>query len=217
MATLEENTWKTTVAPYLPIGTTTFPKAKQQALANALQQWTALCINQHLSNIFGRPFPERWEAAFKGRDFLGAMRRQEVDVWVRDDEAGLVLAVDPKHFQSKSSLKKNWKNGHNDLIAFSTNLHERYPLCAVGGVISFPASAADQTDLNQIYGICSRSIPRERPSNAHGKFEGFALAVYDDSGALVWPFNANASRLRPEAAFNDLATILFARTVALVK
>ena len=49
-----------------------------------------------------------WRINYKGKDFLGAVRVQEIDVWVTNLESGLVLAVDPKHFQSSSSLDKNW-------------------------------------------------------------------------------------------------------------
>jgi hypothetical protein len=156
-----------------------------------------------------------WQIVWKGKkNFLGGVRWQEVDVWVAKPETGLVLAVDPKHFQSKDSLGKNWKNGHNDLVAFATNLHERFPLCAVGGVIAFPEWAATKETLDQMHGICSRSIPRERALNAYGKFEGFALVTYNASGNLVWPFPTN-SPLRPSAAFSSLAEKIFSRTIAI--
>ena len=158
---------------------------------------------------------EAWRIHHKGKDFLGAVRWQEVDVWAANAEAGLVLAVDPKHFQSQDSLKKNWKNGHNDLVAFATNLHERFSLCVVGGVICFPEWAAMSQDLKQMHSICGRSIPRERPLNAYGKFEGFALVVYDPYGNLTWPFKPD-SPLRPDAAFAALARALYMRTVALL-
>jgi hypothetical protein len=112
-------------------------------------------------------------------------------------------------------LRKNWKNGHNDLVAFATNLHERFPLCAVGGVIIFPEWAAAPNDLKQMHSICARSIPRERPLNAYGKFEGFALAVYEGSGNLVWPFRPD-SPLKPGTAFTGLAGAIYTRTIALL-
>jgi len=145
------------------------------------------------------------------------MRWQEVDVWMSDDLSGLVLAVDPKHFQSADSLSKNWKNGHNDLVAFATNLHERFPMCAVGGVIAMPEWASSESILRQMHGICSRSIPRDRPVNAYGKFEGFALVVYDERGELVWPTPLPPhSPLHPSSAFQTLAEKVYSRTLAIV-
>jgi hypothetical protein len=103
----------------------------------------------------------------------------------------------------------------NDLVAFATNLHERFPLCAIGGVICFPEWAATPRDLKQMHSICGRSVPRERPLNAYGKFEGFALAVYDAGGNLFWPFKPD-SPLHPGAAFAALANAVYQRTVALL-
>jgi hypothetical protein len=225
MDTIEDRLWKETVMTHLVTGpAAALPKAQQQALAVALQEWTARCITAHLdallveqerSDLQHRVQKEPWQIHHKGKDFLGAVRWQEVDVWMTNAEAGLILAVDPKHFQSQDSLKKNWKNGHNDLVAFATNLHERFPLCAIGGVISFPQWAATPQDLKQMHSICGRSIPRERPLNAYGKFEGFALATYDTGGSLIWPFKTE-SPLRPGAAFAALALAIYMRTVALL-
>jgi hypothetical protein len=184
MATVEDRLWGEIVKNYLVAGPgVALPKAQQQALAVALQEWAARCITAHLEGIVAEQErtdlrhhvqKETWQIHHRGKDFLGAVRWQEVDVWMTNAEAGLVLAVDPKHFQSQDSLKKNWKNGHNDLVAFATNLHERFPLCAVGGVISFPEWAATPQDRKQMHSICGRCIPRERPLNAYGKFEGSA-------------------------------------------
>jgi hypothetical protein len=225
MVTIEDKLWAEIVKGYLVAGpTASLPKAEQQALAVALQEWTARCIAAHLqetlaeqerSDLKSHVQKETWQLHHKGKDFLGAVRWQEVDVWLTNPEAGLVLAVDPKHFQSQDSLKKNWKNGHNDLVAFATNLHERFPLCAIGGVIAFPEWAAAPQNLKQMHSICGRSIPRERPLNAYGKFEGFALAVYDAKGNLTWPFKPD-SPLKPSAAFAALANAVYQRTVALL-
>ena len=225
MVAIEEDLWKQIVKGFLVTGPeVALSKAQQQALAVALQEWTARCIAARLQNLLAEQ--ERgdlqhhvekggWQVHHQGKDFLGAVRWQEVDVWMANAEAGLVLAVDPKHFQSQDSLKKNWKNGHNDLVALATNLHERFPLCAVGGVISFPQWAATSQDLKQIHSICGRSIPRERPLNAYGKFEDFGLAVYDDSRNLIWPFRPD-SPLRPGVAFAALANAIYQRTIALL-
>lgn len=75
--------------------------------------------------------------------------------------------------------------------------------------------AATLQDLKQMHSICGRSIPRERPLNAYGKFEGFALAVYDAAGKLVWPFKPD-SPLKPSAAFGALANAVYQRTIALL-
>ena len=220
--------WDDLLMEHLVAGTkTALTKAEQQHLAIALQEWTAKGILVYLERLMeeaGVPDPaemlEKKELTihFQGKtNFLGGIRQQEVDVWMSNSKAGLVLAVDPKHFQSRESLNKNWKNGHNDLVAFANNLHERFPLCAVGGVISFPLEAASKSMLRQMYGICSRSIPRLRPSNANSKFEGFALAPYTSAGELVWPSEFDEdSTLRPDNAFGSLASMVFQRTLALI-
>jgi len=223
MATTEDAAWTKLVRVHLAASPTApIAKAEQQALAASLQEWTAHCIWQHLTVLLKehaekaalrRMEVSGWQIHHKGKDFLGAVRWQEVDVWIANPEAGLVLAVDPKHFQSRKSLDKNWKNGHNDLVAFATNLHERFPVCAVGGVLVFPQWAASEQQLKQVHTICSRSIPREKPLNAYGKFEGFGVGVYDTNGNLVWPF-ASDSPLRPDKAFAALAQAVYARTVA---
>jgi hypothetical protein len=217
--------WSEIVKRHLVAGpAAALPKAEQQALAMALQEWAARCITWHLESLLAEQErgdlrhhiqKETWQVHHKGKDFLGAVRWQEVDVWLTNAEAGLVLAIDPKHFQSQDSLKKNWKNGHNDLVAFTTNLHERFPLCAVGGIIAFPEWAATAQDLKQIHSICGRSIPRERPLNAYGKFEGFGFAVYDAHGNLTWPFKPE-SPLKSGTAFVWLANAVYQRTIALL-
>lgn len=223
MAAIEDELWLRLVKPHLAASpTAAIAKAEQQALAAVLQEWVACCISHHLTALLkkhaektalARMGGSNWQIHHKGKDFLGAVRWQEVDVWLANPEAGLVLAVDPKHFQSRKSLDKNWKNGHNDLVAFATNLHERFPECAVGGVLAFPDWAVSEKQLKQMHIICSRSIPRERPLNAYGKFEGFGVAVYDSGANLVWPFPPD-SAIRPEKAFQSLAQAVYARTMA---
>jgi hypothetical protein len=225
MATIHDDVWADKVRPFLPKGPKdALPKGKQQALAGALQEWAALHVVRELEAVVHeteRPelmpllSSDAWKVHFKGKRFLGALRWQEVDVWLTNPETGLALAVDPKQFQSEKSFDKNWKNGLNDLLAFSTNLHERFPGCAVGGFISFPEWATRPQSLQQIHGICARAIPRERPLNAYGKFEGLGLAVYDASGQLVWPLKAD-SPLKPCRAFRGLAAALYTRTLSLL-
>lgn len=220
-----EDLWRQIVAQHLPKGPkATLSKKQQQALAVALQNWAADCVKAGLEYILQNEQRDdlhkhiqkvQWEINYRGKDFLGAVRIQEVDVWLTNPEAGLVLAIDPKHFQSADSLGKNWKNGHNDLVAFATNIHERFPLCAVGGIISFPDWAAEPEALKRMHSICARSIPRERPLNAYGKFEGFALAMYSTEQNLIWPFKAD-SPLKPEIAFGALSIALYSRTLALL-
>lgn len=217
MATIEETLWEQLVKPKLPQGSdAAFPKAQQQALANALQKWTAQCILTRLNEMASNPKLYRnpdWQIHAHGREFLGAIRRQQVDVWLANPMCGLALAADPKHFQSRDSLKKNWKNGHNDLVAFASNFHERFPLCVIAGVIAYPEYAAVPTDLKQMESICGRSIPREKPTNAYGKFEAFALVVYDGNGDIVFPFQNEL--LKPSNAFAALSEKLLTRTIAL--
>jgi len=122
METIEGNLWEKIVRKFLITSPeATLSKAQQQALALALQEWSARCIATHLETIWteqGRDDLKRyaqkevWQIHYRGKAFLGAVRWQEVDVWMTNAEAGLVLAVDPKHFQSPDSLKKNWKNGY---------------------------------------------------------------------------------------------------------
>lgn len=119
-----EDLWRQIVAQHLPKGPkTTLSKKQQQALAVALQNWAADCVKAGLEYILQNEQRDdlhkhiqkvQWEINYRGKDFLGAVRIQEVDVWLTNPEAGLVLAIDPKHFQSADSLGKNWKNGHND-------------------------------------------------------------------------------------------------------
>ncbi|HUT52780.1 MAG TPA: hypothetical protein VM658_05260 [bacterium] len=213
MESIEIQNWNKIVKPKLPAGPHgPFEKKSQQALANVLQEWTAKCIETHLREIV----PEgKWKIQHKGKRFLGAIRNQEVDNWLWDDRAGLILAADPKHFQSQDSFRKNWQNGLNDLLAFTTNLHERFPMCAVLGVISFPEWAVTESDLKKVLNICKRSVPRERPNNAYGKFEGFALAIYNAKGDLIWPFD-KTTRLDPASAFTDAANVIYSRTISLL-
>ena len=209
--------WGNLVKPHLPHRTDAkLDKKQQQDLTVILQEWVASCIQHRLQQSAPPELLKHWKMFWKGkRSFLGAVRWQEVDVWMADEEAGLVLAVDPKHFQSKDSLGKNWKNGHNDLVAFASNLHERFPMCAIGGVIALPEWASTASILEQMHSICIRSIPRERPSNAYGKFEGFALVVYNLEGDLIWPFKRE-SPLKPSAAFTSLADKLVTRTISVI-
>lgn len=216
MSTIEDQLWKSIVKANLPSGeTVALNKKQQQDLTVLLQNWVAECVKSHLSQLVEPKILEEWLIVWKGKkNFLGGVRWHEVDVWISTPETGLVLAVDPKHFQSKDSLGKNWKNGHNDLVAFATNLHERFPLCAAGGVIAFPEWAATKGILFQMHGICSRSIPREKPLNSYGKFEGFALVIYNAEGNLTWPFAPN-SPLKPSAVFPALAEKVFSRTITI--
>ena len=210
---IEIQYWNEVVKSHLPENQeAVFKKKSQQDLANALQKWTAHCLEHYLQEIV----PEgKWRIQHKGKRFLGAMRNQEVDNWLWDDRAGLILAADPKHFQSQDSFRKNWQNGLNDLIAFSTNLHERFPMCAVLGVIAFPRWAVTEADLTKIHNICGRSIPRERPLNAYGKFESFALTIYSEGKDLIWPFEPE-SPLKPSHAFANIADCVFSRTISLL-
>jgi len=209
--------WNELVKPRVPDrADAKLDKKEQQDLTVILQQWVASCIQYELEQLADPNLLKHWEIIWKGkRSFMGAVRWQEVDVWMADEDAGLVLAVDPKHFQSKDSLGKNWKNGHNDLVAFASNLHERFPMCAVGGVIALPEWASTTAILSQMHSICFRSITREKPSNAYGKFEGFALVVYNLDGDLIWPFKQD-SPLKPCAAFKSLAEKLIARTISVI-
>ena len=227
MTTIEDQVWEAVVAGLLPKAVTdSLTKKDQQALADALQEWAAKCIWQRLYDVLdaeGRDDVKRylagkeeWAIHHKGKAFLGAIRWQEVDDWLSNPEAGLVLAVDPKHFQSQGSLRKNWKNGLNDLVAFATNLHERFPLCGVAGVISFPEWAATAADLKPMHSICLRVIPRQNVSDPYGKFEAFALAVYDSQSRLTWPFKQDDSPIMPGAAFSSMARTIYSRTLGLL-
>src|SRR5438445_13010579 len=151
MPTIEDQVWRKIVKPHLPASSSVkLDKKQQQDLTILIQHWVAECIQRHLAQSQELENLEGWPIAWQGkRNFLGALRWQEVDLWIANADAGLVLAVDPKHFQSKDSLGKNWKNGHNDLVAFASNLHERFPLCAVGGVIALAEWASTLNILKQ--------------------------------------------------------------------
>ena len=217
MPTIEDQLWKKIAQPHLPAGPDAkLDKKQQQDLSVLIQHWVADCIQHYLTQLIEPKILKDWSIVWRGKkNFMGAVRWQEVDVWIANPDAGLVLACDPKHLQSRDSLGKNWKNTHNDLVAFSSNLHERFPLCAVGGVIAYPEWAGSPTILEQMHGICSRSIPRDKPLNAYGKFEGFALVIYDSKGLLTWPF-APDSPLKPAFAFEALAEKVYSRTVAIL-
>ena len=213
MPPIEIEIWDQEVRNLLPENPDApFSKKQQQDLASVLQKWAAKCIESRLRQI--SPEDEH-EIHFRGKQFLGGIRKQEVDVWIWDEHAGLILAVDPKHFQSQDSFRKNWQNGLNDLMAFSTNLHERFPMAATGGVITFPEWAASESDRRKIHEICKRSVPREKPLNAYGKFEGFALAIYSKDKDLIWPY-PERSPLRPETAFSNLASVVYDRAITLL-
>ena len=216
MPTVEDQLWRKIIKPHLPAGPNAkLDKRQQQDLSILIQHWVADCIEHYLRQLVEPGVLEEWPIVWKGKkDFLGAVRWQEVDVWIANETAGLVLAVDPKHFQP-GSVGKNWKNGHNDLVAFASNLHERFPVCAVGGIIALAEWAGTRNILRQMHSICSRSIPRDKPLNAYGKFEGFALVIYNAEGELIWPFEAD-SPLQPSAAFKTLTEKVYTRTIAIL-
>ena len=127
-------------------------KGVQQQIAQYMQDWIAAEINRRLEN---RGF-SKLNAESKGHRFCGGWRGVSVDVHVSSRELGLVLAMDPKHLQSAESIKKNWKNALNDLVAFAGNLHARFPMCVVGGIFGFERSQVSSGLLKDMYGILRR-------------------------------------------------------------
>ncbi len=122
MDTVERQLWNDIVSKHLAVSPEeNLSKAKQQALALALQQWTAECIIKHLEAIVGKEAEE--------------------------------------------------------LLAFATNLHERFPMCVVGGVISFPQWTAGESVLKQMNNICIEMIMRGKPLPLDSD-DSIALAAY---------------------------------------
>jgi hypothetical protein len=149
-------------------------KAVQMQISQAMQDWAAAEINLRLEG-----FHVNLRASPNPKNFAGGWRVISVDVHVETPEHGLVLAVDPKHLQSKTSIGQNWRNTLNDLIAFAANFHARFPMSVVGGMIGFNRAEASQESLDEMYAILKRIAVREKPSDDFALLEAFGLIVYD--------------------------------------
>ena len=179
------------------------------AVSQEMQNWVAEEINERLeargSNL---------RAESRARRYAGGWRSVSVDVHINTQELGLVLALDPKHLQSRSSIDKNWKNMLNDLVAFSGNLHSRFPNCVVGGVVGFEIQQTDSSMLDEMYDIVKRVAVRERVLDPQDLMEGFAIVVYDcGRHRLVPDIPPINSPLRASNMFERVADLVTRRYV----
>lgn len=150
------------------------PKGVQMQISQAMQDWAAAEINVRLEGLH-----VDLRASSKPKNFAGGWRAISVDVHIETEEHGLVLALDPKHLQSKESIGQNWRNTLNDLIAFAANFHSRFPMSVVGGMIGLSRAEATQDQLDEMYAILKRVAIRQKPSDDFALLEGFGLIVYD--------------------------------------
>ncbi len=193
-------------------GGTKAPGKIRSAIAQKMQDWVSSEINERL-----KAHGSNLRASGNAKYFSGGWRRVSVDVHIESPESGLVLALDPKHFQSLDSLGKNWKNGLNDLIALVANLHARFPLCVAGGIIGVEMSQISQEILDDMQEIIPRASGRAEPHEQEGRMEVCGLVVYS-CGAGGPKFDVAVpppkSSLRVETVFDTAVNQLLERHVA---
>ena len=188
---------------------TSASKKVQMQVVRSMQDWVSEEINRRLE-------AHGLEIRTKSREhrFIGGWRSVGVDVHIGTREMGLILAVDPKHLRSMQSIRKNWKNMLNDLVAFSANFHSRFPMCVVGGVLGFEKSQATQEMLNEIYSILSHVAIRQKASDQHDLLEAFGLAVYECEPPRLSPsIPPPRHPLRCERAFDRIVELLIQRYI----
>ena len=190
-------------------GGTSASKKVQMNVVRVMQDWVAEEMNERLE-----AHGLKIRAESKERRYTGGWRNVKVDVHIGTRELGLVLAIDPKHLRSRESIRKNWKNMLNDLVAFSANFHSRFPLCVVGGVLGFEKTQATQEMLSEIYSILSRVAIRKQASDQHDLMEAFGLAVYEcDPPRLSPSIPPPRNPLRCKHAFDRMVELLIQRYV----
>ena len=190
---------------------TSASKKDQMEIVRIMQDWVGTEINNRLE-----AYGLKIRAESKERRYRGGWRSVKVDVHIGTRELGLILAVDPKHLRSRQSIRKNWKNMLNDLVAFSANFHSRFPMCVVGGVLGFEKSQATQEMLDVIYSIFNHVAIRKQASDQHDLLEAFGLAIYECNPPRLSP-NTPPPRhpLRCEQAFDRIVELLIQRYVRL--
>lgn len=189
---------------------TTGSKTAQMGIARVMQSWAADEINQRLQRHH-----ITLRANSTGKKFAGGWRGVSVDVHIETVQHGLILALDPKHLQSKESVKKNWKNTLNDLLALASNIHSRFPICVVGGMIGFNKAESDQNMLREMYSILNHVAIRDKATEEYGFMEAFALVIYEcDPISLSPNIPPRGSQLRAGAALDRLVNIFVQRYVS---
>jgi hypothetical protein len=179
------------------------------AISQSMQDWVSQEINERLEG-----YGSDLRSVSKGKRYAGGWRSVSVDVHIQKPEQGLILALDPKHLQSRTSVNKNWKNMLNDLVAFSGNLHSRFPSCVVGGIVAFNKSEATQDTLKEMYSIIDRVAVRQSQTEANDLMEGFAIVIYDcDRERLVPDTPPRHSKLRSDKMFERMAELVVRRYV----
>lgn len=191
------------------IGGTTASKQIQMQISQLMQDWAAHEINERLEannlDIRATSVPEK---------YAGGWRNIKVDVSIGSKKIGLILAFDPKHLQSQGSIRRNWKNTLNDLIAFSANFHSRFPTCVIGGMIGFDKSQVNERILDDMYSILKHVGIRDKPSDQHNLLEAIALAVYECDPIRLSPnVPPPNSPLRCTFAFDRIVDLLIQRYV----
>jgi hypothetical protein len=194
------------------VGGVAADKKTQIAIAQEMQNWAAEEINERLE-----AYHLDLHADSKGCRYTGGWRSCSVDVHINTKELGLILAVDPKHLQSKESINKNWKNMLNDLVAFAGNIHSRFPMCVVGGVVGFEKSQTDAGMLDDMFSIVSKVAVRNAPTDQYALLEGFTIVVYDCNPRRLSPDipppTGNNSLFRASNVFNHMVDLLVQRHV----
>lgn len=184
-------------------------KKIQMDIVREMQAWAGAEINKRLE-----AYGMKLRAECKEHRYTGGWRSVKVDVHIGTKELGLVLALDPKHLRSMTSIRKNWKNMLNDLVAFSANFHSRFPMCVVGGLLGFEKNQATQARLDEIYSILAHVAIRKQASDQHDLMEAFGLAVYECGSLRLSPsIPPPRHPLRCETMFDRLVELLIQRYV----
>ena len=188
---------------------TSASKKDQMGIVKAMQDWVGAEINRRLEAYGMKTRAESKELRYKG-----GWRSVKVDIHIGSRELGLVLALDSKHLRSMVSIRKNWKNMLNDLVAFSANFHSRFPMCVVGGLVGFEKSQATSEMLSDMYSILSHVAIRKQASDQHDLLEALGLAVYECAHLRLSPsVPPPRSPFRCELAFDRLVELLIQRYV----
>lgn len=158
------------------------PKSVQMQIQNTMQEWVAEQLRERLeahslSHLKVDP---------KRKSYAGGWRSVAVNVHIQSEELGLVLAVEPKHLQSNVSASKNWKNMLNDLVAFAGNIHSRFPMCVVGGVLGLSHDVGNKV-LEEMYSIVNKVAIRQTSIEPNNLLEGFGIIVYECSSPRISP------------------------------
>lgn len=183
-------------------------------IAEKMQDWVREQIEARLEERLDDKAFGKLEISSVGKQYAGGWRSVSVDVHVRTEKTGLLLAADPKHLQSGKSIAKNWKNMLNDILAFAGNLHTRYPMAVVGAALGFSEAQAEESTLKEMYSIFERVATRTLPSDVATNLEGFAIMVYEcDPPRLSPSIPPTGNPFRFDTAFDRMASLFVQRFV----